>query len=172
MNFHSPKPDYCHNSLTLHSLNVTHSAMSLLTLPPNLQQAITRLIPHHDLLSIRLTCQYFHGFLPDALLEKPLKWEDTEISLYFRSLLLLHGFSKTSRFRDAIIILAFLKPSGFRDEMAGKWHALGFFCGVKDTARLQGKIPGRKTDFTACIYTVYIVKLHYSYSIFILCLGK
>jgi hypothetical protein len=125
MNFHSPKPDYCHNSLTLHSLNVTHSAMSLLTLPPNLQQAITRLIPHHDLLSLRLTCQYFHGFLPDALLEKPLKWEDTEISLYFRSLLLLHGFSKTSRFRDAIIILAFLKPSGFRDEKAGKWHESG-----------------------------------------------
>jgi hypothetical protein len=99
--------------------------MSLLTLPPNLQQAITRLIPHHDLLSLRLTCQYFHGFLPDALLEKPLNWEDTEISLYFRSLLLLHGFSKTSRFRDAIIILVFLKPSGFRDEKAGKWHESG-----------------------------------------------
>jgi hypothetical protein len=125
MNPHPPKTNFSHHLLTSQYLNVPHNVMSLLTMRPNLQQVITRLIPHHDLLSLRLTCQYFNGFLPDVLLVKPLKWEDTEISLDFKSLLLLHGFSKTPRFRDAIINLAFFNPSGYRDEKAGKWHKSG-----------------------------------------------
>jgi hypothetical protein len=101
------------HSLILHFFNVSHSAMSLLTLPTNIQLAITELIPHNDLLSLRITCQYFHGFLPDVLLNKLHKLVDMEIWLDYNSLCLLPRFSKTPQVRDEIVYLRLYNPSAY-----------------------------------------------------------
>jgi hypothetical protein len=101
------------HSLILHFFNVSHSAMSLLTLLANIQLAITELIPHNDLLSLRITCHYFHGFLPDVLLNKLHKLVDMEICLDYNSLCLLHQFSKTPHVRDEIVYLRLYNPSAY-----------------------------------------------------------
>jgi hypothetical protein len=87
--------------------------MSLLTLPAHIQPSINELIPHNDLLSLRITCRYFHGFLPDILVNNIYNLIDMETCLDYNSLCLLHRFSKTPHVRDEIVYLRLYNPSAY-----------------------------------------------------------